>query len=179
MPKAKPVPPAEQVQWLRDHMNYDGERCLRWPFTYDQNVGRGRVVYNGEPWWAHRLMCTFVNGPAPIDKPQSAHSCGNGHMGCVHPKHLSWSSQSDNHKDRRKHGTAATNRWGNLGKLTREQIDAIRAAKGQETQLETARRFNISHANVRYWQGSTHYPHEPSMRPDAIKRRERNAARRA
>jgi len=93
-------------------------------------------------------------------------------MGCVHPKHLSWSDQSSNHLDRRRHGTAATNKWGNIGKLSREQIDQIRGAKGTETQMATARRFGISHANVRYWQKSTHYPKPPSTAPYAVKRRQ-------
>jgi len=69
MKRRKLVPPAEQAQWLRDHMNYDSERCLRWPFGYDSDVGRGIVFYEDTKWWAHRLMCTFVNGPAPDDKP--------------------------------------------------------------------------------------------------------------
>lgn len=152
MRRTKIPPPAEQVQWLRDHMNYDSERCLRWPFSYDKDVGRGKLLYDGESWWAHRLMCVFVNGSPPADKPQSAHSCGNGHMGCVHPKHLSWSDQSSNHLERRKHGTAKTG-IGSRAKLTEAQIAEIRALKGQQTQMETARQFGISHANVRYWQG--------------------------
>lgn len=171
MRRTKLPSPAEQVQWLRDRMNYDSDRCLRWPFSYDKDVGRGKLLYEGESWWAHRLMCLFVNGPPPEDKPQSAHSCGNGHMGCVHPRHLSWSDQSGNHLERRKHGTATTNRHGYLGKLTDEQIDQIRALKGKQTQMATARQFNISHANVRYWQGSTHYPKKPSWDPRNIKRR--------
>lgn len=168
----------EAYLWLDAHRNFTGEQCLRWPFSYDKGVGRGRLGWNGKMYWAHRLMCELVNGPAPDGKPQVAHSCGNGHMGCVNPRHLSWSDQSENHYERRRHGTAATNKWGNLGKLTRDQIDQIRAAKGKEPQMTTAKRFNISHANVRYWQKSTHYPHEPSMRPEAVKRRMANAARR-
>lgn len=153
MRRARTVPSAEQVQWLRDHMDHHSEQCLRWPFNYDGNVGRGRVFYQDANWWAHRLMCTLVNGPAPEDKPQTAHSCGNGHMGCVNPRHLSWSDQSENHKDRRRHGTARTNPFGGRSRLTIEQIEAIRALKGKQPQMATARQFGISHANVRYWQG--------------------------
>lgn len=152
-------------------MSYDSDRCLRWPFSYDKDVGRGRILYESASWWAHRLMCVFVNGPAPDDKPQASHSCGNGHMGCVSPKHLSWASQSENQQDRRKHGTAVTSIWGRLGKLTQEQVDEIRALKGKQTQMETARQFNISHANVRYWQNSTHPMAGPGKSPGALKRK--------
>lgn len=162
---------AEQFQWLRDHMEHDDARCLRWPFVYDDGVGRGRILYEGKNWWAHRLMCTLVNGPAPEDKPQSAHSCGNGHMGCVHPKHLSWATQSENHKDRRKHGTAATNRYGPRTRLTDEQVAQIRALKGRQTQMQTAREFGISHASVRRWQATNHEPARPGVSYDALRRR--------
>lgn len=159
------------ILWIRAHLNYRGDDCLTWPFSRDSGVGRGRVGYLGKQYWAHRLVCELAHGPAPVDKPQVAHSCGNGHMGCVNPRHLSWSTQSENHRDRRRHGTATTNHHGYLGKLTDEQIDRIRALKGKQTQMETARQFNISHANVRYWQASTHYPKKPSWEPHNIKRR--------
>ncbi len=164
---------AEQLQWLRDHMNHDDPRCLRWPFGYDDGVGRGRMLYEGKSSWAHRVMCTLVNGPAPEDKPQSAHSCGNGHMGCVHPKHLSWATQSENHKDRRKHGTAATNKYGSRTRLTLEQIAQIRALKGRQPQMQTAREFGISHACVRRWQATTHEPAKPGTSYEALRRRQK------
>lgn len=181
MAKTKPGPRGNghAYQWLVAHLDHASQQCLRWPFSYDGGVGRGRLGWKGKSYWAHRLMCELAHGPAPEDKPQVAHSCGNGHMGCVNPLHLSWSDQAENHRDRRKHGTAATNRWGNAGKITREQIDGIRAAKGVETQMATAARFGISHANVRYWQGSTHYPRELSTDPATVRRRERAAAQRA
>lgn len=152
-------------------MTYQGNQCLRWPFSYDQGVGRGRLLFEGKSQWAHRVMCILAHGHPPEDKPQTAHSCGNGHMGCVNPKHLSWASQSENHLDRRKHGTHITSRFGSRSPLTPQQVAEIRAAKGRETQMATAKRFKISHANVRRWQGTTHEPAAPSTSPAAIKRR--------
>lgn len=140
------------IKWIKAHLDYQGDDCLPWPFAKDSHVGRGMLGWNGKHYWAHRLMCILAHGEPPADKPQTAHSCGNGHLGCVNPRHLSWSNQSDNHKDRRKHGTAKTG-IGNRSRLTAEQVAKIRALKGKQPQLETARQFGISHANVRYWQG--------------------------
>lgn len=162
--------------WLLGHVNYRGDDCLRWPFSVDTALGRGRLGYLGKNYWAHRLMCELAHGPAPLGKPQVRHSCGRGHERCVNPKHLSWASQSENHLDRRRHGTAATSRYGSRSPLTREQIAEIRASKGRETQMATAKRFGISHANVRRWQGTTHEPAPPGTSPSAIKRRNLRAA---
>lgn len=71
-------------KWIRDHADYQSDECLPWPFAIDANVGRGRISFHvdGEllGCWAHRVMCEYVKGPAPADKPQTAHSCGNGHL---------------------------------------------------------------------------------------------------
>lgn len=62
-------------QWVRDHLTYEGNQCLRWPFSYDGGVGRGRLGWNGKSYWAHRLMCELAHGSAPEGKDQVAHSC--------------------------------------------------------------------------------------------------------
>lgn len=144
------------AQWIRDHAAYAGDDCIPWPFAKDNNVGRGRISIKrngiGDSYWAHRVMCEYVIGPAPTPVHQAAHECGHGHLACMNWKHLGWKTQSENQLDRRRHGTAKTG-IGSRAKLTATQIAQIRALKGQQTQMETARQFNISHANVRYWQG--------------------------
>lgn len=165
----------EAARWLLGHINYRGNDCLRWPFAIDLALGRGRLGYKGKNYWAHRLMCELAHGPAPLGKPQVRHSCGKGHERCVNPKHLSWCSQSENHLDRRKHGTAVTTRYGSRSPLTREQIYEIRALKGKETQMTTAKRFGISHANVRRWQSTTHEPAPPGTSQRTIQRRNQMA----
>lgn len=163
-------------KWIEAHLSYAGDDCLPWPFSKDGYVGRGRLGYNGRMYWAHRLMCQLAHGQATDDKPQVRHSCGNGHKGCCNPRHLSWASQSENHLDRRKHGTAVTTRYGSRSPLTPEQIREIRAAKGREPQLVTANRFGISHANVRRWQSTTHEPAAPGTSAAALRRRQRKQA---
>jgi hypothetical protein len=135
-------------QWLQDHLEYDGDYCLIWPFYRNPN-GYGMLGHNGEHYWAHRLMCELVHGPAPTPDHEAAHACGNGAIGCAHPKHLSWKTRSENLLDCREHGTHARNIHGNHGRLTYEQVQQIRDLKGKKTQAEIAAIFGIHEPSVR------------------------------
>ena len=138
------------VLWIKAHLDYQGDDCLPWPYTLDPFYGRGRCSYNGKLYWAHRLMCEFVHGEAPEDRPQAAHSCGNGHLGCCNPKHLSWKSNSENQRDRRAHGRPE----GAIGRRTRlddDQIRAIQEAKGKVSQIALADQFGVKRGTIEYW----------------------------
>lgn len=141
--------------WLVARLNQPDGECLIWPF-YRSPQGRGMVSYNGERWYAARLMCQLVHGEPPTPEHQAAHSCGNGHGGCVHPGHLSWKTQSENSLDCRQHGTSSRHNSGSGGKLTFEQAEAIRALKGIETAFVVAGRYGV-HFNTIYmiWGGHT------------------------
>lgn len=160
------------AKWLGEHIGYRGEKCLIWPFSKDAYYGRGRLGLNGEILWAHRAMCQLVHGPAPSDKHQSAHTCGNGHRGCVNPNHLAWKTNSENQRDRRKHGTHLGSK-GSRTPLTRAQIADIRASKGKESQLKTAARLGIKRGTVEYWQSHDREPKPPGTSRMSIWRRER------
>jgi DNA-binding CsgD family transcriptional regulator len=135
-------------QWLQDHLDYDGNYCLIWPFYRNPN-GYGQMGHNGESHWAHRLMCELVNGPPPTPEHDAAHSCGNGAGGCAHPKHLSWKTKTGNLLDCREHGTQARNVHGNAGRLSPDQVQQIRDLKGKKTQAEIALIFGIHEPSVR------------------------------
>lgn len=140
------------VKWLRDHVGYQGDDCLQWPFCREGRVGRGLLGYNGRQWWAHRLMCKFAHGEPPTPKHQAAHSCGKGHYGCVNPRHLSWKTNSENQIDRRKNGSMLRNQHGNRGGLTKEQVDRIHSLRREGvTQVEIGRRLGVSLGCVQYW----------------------------
>lgn len=139
-----------QHRWLIEHIGHQGDECLLWPFKCDPVWGRARIMLDGRLQWAHRVMCAFVKGPPPVDKPQALHSCGNGHLGCVNPNHLSWGTNSENAIDRRRHGR----REGSIGprtRLTLSQIAEIKA--GRESQLALAAKFNVSRSCIQWWQG--------------------------
>jgi hypothetical protein len=80
-------------KWLEDHVGYDKDDCLIWPFSSTR--GYGHFKCNGVRSYAHRYMCTLVHGEPPSDEHQASHSCGKGHQKCVSPRHLSWKTQSE------------------------------------------------------------------------------------
>lgn len=135
-------------QWLLDHKDHDGDYCLIWPFNRNPN-GYGQLGYLGKSGYAHRMMCELVHGEAPSPDHEAAHSCGNGHMGCAHPKHLSWKTRSENRLDCREHGTNTRNTCGSMGRLTLDQVQEIRDLKGKKTQAEIAAIYGIHEPSVR------------------------------
>lgn len=163
----------EAFRWLRDRVDYSGDDCLIWPFAILKHVGRGYLGYNGKSYYAHRLMCILVHGEPPTPKHQAAHSCGNGHKGCVNPRHLQWQTHSENQRDRRKHGTHVTTRYGSRSPLTVAQVREIRSVRGIEPQLATAARFGISLSSVQRWQKKTTDPAPPGTSRATIARREK------
>jgi hypothetical protein len=130
-------------RWMLKHLDHDdAEFCLMWPFTRAQNgyptAGKDNAIR------PHRIMCERRHGPSPGPAHQAAHSCGQGHLGCVNPWHLNWRTPSENQIERyQQHGLKPSR------KLTPEQVDEIRAMKGRERTVDTADRFHVSEANIR------------------------------
>lgn len=136
------------VAWLRELASHQGNECVRWPFARVRN-GYGQFSYLGKLGYAHRFMCELVNGAPPSPEHHASHSCGKGRQGCVNPRHLEWKTASENHLERRRHGTAATNTWGTSGKLSADTVEAIRRLEGLTTNMELARRFDVSVDTIR------------------------------
>lgn len=136
-------PRGAPARWIAEHVNDGYGECLIWPFQRDKDGyaagSRGRPC---------RIMCEKVNGPPPSKRHVSAHSCGKGHLGCIHPKHLRWATQQENIDDKFSHGTNQAGERHNLAKLTREQVEEIRGLRGSMTQGEVAAMFSISKSNV-------------------------------
>jgi hypothetical protein len=134
-------------EWLQEHLNYPHEDwCLIWPFFRDK-YGRG-VINNDGRHYAHTQMCELANGPAPTLEHGCAHSCGNGHLGCINPNHLSWKTQADNLEDCRAHGTQPKNTVGNRGHFSPEQVAEIRRLLQTHTQLAIAHRYAVTESTI-------------------------------
>jgi len=156
------------IAFLRAHVGHTGEDCLPWPMSTDGR-GYGVLGFEGENYKAHRMMCILAHGEPPSPLHQAAHSCGNGHLGCVNPLHLSWKTPTQNMADSVAHGTARTDRGRKRVKLTVEQVQQILALKGVKSQQEVAEIFGVSWRQIGKiqrgvsWRGGQ--LHKPGFKP--------------
>lgn len=122
---------------------FTGEACLIWPFTRDQH-GYAQIRDDGKMKKVHRLVCIEVRGEPPTPKHEAAHSCGNGHLGCVNPNHLSWKTRSENQLDRAIHGTSNRGTRSRTNRLSEDDVRYIREQKGILSQKKLGDRFGVS-----------------------------------
>lgn len=142
----KKLGPAQR--WVLDvALKHEGDDCLTWPF-YRSADGYGKFDYGGRPHNASRVVCELAHGAPSDAKLVAAHSCHNGHLGCVNPKHLRWATGSENERDKELNGTS--NRGENHGgaKLTEEDVRAIRRLAAQARHKEIASMFGVSRWTV-------------------------------
>ena len=128
-------------------LQYAGEDCLVWPFARSSS-GYGHLRRNGKHVGAHRLICELANGAPPTPKHHAAHTCGNGNLGCVNPRHLTWKTSKENNADMLVHGTRARGPRNPRAYLTEEQVMAIRSLRGVERGVDLARKFGTTPQNV-------------------------------
>lgn len=118
------TPKGARSTWIREHANFLGNECLRWPFSYDPNgygaSGRGRHKIG-----AHRAMCIAVYGNPPSSSHQAAHRCGN--RWCVNPAHLRWALPSENERDKVEHGTSPRGENNSNARLRLAEVLRIKA----------------------------------------------------
>lgn len=124
-----------------------GGECLLWPYARTSNGYAW--VYNPEgSKLVSRILCEEVHGPPPSDVHEAAHSCGNGHMGCVTREHIRWASPLENAADRQGHGTQCRGEAIGTSKLTAEQVREIRQLQGSLPIDEIASRFGVTPASI-------------------------------
>jgi len=141
-PERVSTEPGAPLAFVHQHVDYDGEGCLLWPFAWS-GPGYGAIRKGNKRIAAHRLMCELAHGKPPKGA-QAAHSCGNPQ--CVHPKHLRWASIKENMHDKWKHGTIVRGERVPTNKLTEAQVLAILADdRGQRV---IARELGVSQSAV-------------------------------
>lgn len=135
-------------KWLLEHRSYPHDDwCLIWPFARHNN-GRGLGGHNGKSYRAHRMMCQLAHGEPPTPEHQAAHSCGNGHLGCANPRHLSWKTASENLMDCSIHGTHPKSRFGAKGRFDADQIAQIRELLKTHTHRAIAEMFGANETTI-------------------------------
>lgn len=87
------------MKWLQDHVDYQGDDCLIWPFGRN-GKGYGAIKFNGTMTVASRVMCILAHGQPDQPELEAAHSCGRGHEACTSPRHLRWASSQENANDK-------------------------------------------------------------------------------
>jgi hypothetical protein len=103
------TPHGSGLAWIGTVIAEDPDDCRFYPFSRDSS-GYGRIWQDARPVGAHRYVCQIVHGPPSGARKYTLHSCGNGHLGCVTPKHLRWGTKAEDAVDRRQHGREVL--WG-------------------------------------------------------------------
>lgn len=118
-----------------------------WPFAKGGN-GYPIVVIDGHNRVASRVMCELVYGDALKPDLEAAHSCGNGNLGCMNPKHLRWATKKQNSADKVGHGTCNRGEKNGHAKITESAAREIIALRGTMLQRDIAARFGICFQQV-------------------------------
>lgn len=124
----------------------DRQECVAWPFTKGAK-GYGVLKVRGKAIGAHRYVCQLVHGLPPSSKHEAAHSCGNGHLGCVNPNHLSWKTPKENAADKVRHGTDNGGTRNGRAKLSIHQVRLIRNLC-EKTNRQIAIEFGVGEATI-------------------------------
>lgn len=124
-------------RWIKDMSTHTGDECLIWPFAKDRN-GYG----------PSRKMCIAAHGEPAESILQAAHSCGNGNLGCMNPKHLRWATRKDNAGDMVDHGRSQRGGKCNMAKLTESAVKQIRVTRSSESCASLARELGVTRKTV-------------------------------
>ena len=142
------------LAWVIEQSVAETDDCIPWPFRRDEQ-GRGKLQIKGTRIIASRYMCRLVHGEPPTPKHHAAHSCGNGHVGCMNPKHLRWATPKENSADQKLHGTQQRGERYGLAKLSDANAALILSLKGSgTTQQSLADRFGVHQSTISdIWRG--------------------------
>lgn len=146
-PLAGSTAKGELTRFLEDTaLPYQGDDCLLWPYTKDRK-GYAQINRKGTRY-VHRIVCEATHGKPPSPRHEAAHECGNGHLGCVNPRHLSWKTPVENQADKVTHGTHQFGIRNTQAKLTEDDVRQIRSLKGQKSLTEIGRMFGVNFVTV-------------------------------
>lgn len=138
--------PGEPLRWVAEHASYEGDDCIVWPFEKSR-YGYGVVKHDGKRRVASRVMCEAVHGAAPAEGMDAAHSCGNGHLGCMNPTHLRWATRKQNIEDMRRHGSFIVGIL-KKSKIHPDTVVQIRSKIGIVSQTSLAKSLGLRQSEI-------------------------------
>lgn len=141
--------PSEAKTFMWDTLAYTStDECITWPYRYNRD--RPHVKHGGNRYLnVCRILCEAQYGPPKSKDHQAAHSCGNGHLGCVNPRHLSWKTPKENSDDRYLHGTDPRGERNPRAKLNRDIANEIRRRAASASVGDLAVMYDVSRSTIR------------------------------
>ena len=126
----------------------DTDVCIVWPHSLTTR-GYPQMTHPSGERYAHRAALLETVGPCP-DGMEAAHSCGN--RSCVNPRHLRWTTPSDNNYDRSRHGTMPRGEQHHRATLTdRDASDAIARYYAGESSRALGAEYGVDRATIERW----------------------------
>ena len=136
----------ERFEWITSvALRTESNDCLIWPFSRSE-MGYAVLAFEGWQGYASRHICKLAHGEPPAENMQAAHSCGNGHLGCVNPRHLRWATPRENVADKTMHGTRRFGEDHCIAKLTERDVREIRQSAMTQTAL--AAKYGVHQATI-------------------------------
>lgn len=132
------------------------DKCQPWPHSLTSR-GYPQMTHPSGERYAHRAALLETVGPAP-DGLEAAHTCGR--RDCINPKHLRWTTASENNQDKRSHGTQPrgdSHHWAVAPDSIAEQ--AIARYLSGESPAAIAADIGVSRHTVRRWGQGTSRRH--------------------
>lgn len=144
-------------KWLDETIGQETDDCITWP--YGTTKGYGHLRVEGKMEYAHRYVCIKVNGQPPTKDHEAAHSCGNGHLGCINKRHVSWKTHQQNMADKLAHGTVPFGGRSGKTKLTTDDVQEMRRLEETKSVKEIAAMFGLSYGGVYKILKADRWPH--------------------
>jgi hypothetical protein len=147
IPTRNHAPFGASQQFIETAADYKGDDCIFWPFGKN-SAGYAHINSSEGTRLVHRQICEKINGLPPTPDHKAAHSCGNGHLACIAPKHLIWKTHADNMVDMIVHRRSQLGCKNIKAKLTYEQVVEIKRLAGLFSARKRACIFGVSSSTI-------------------------------
>jgi len=125
----------------------ESDECVIWTGPRNNyGYAQGARIYGTIA--VHRQVCIEVNGDPPTSKHEAAHTCGNGNLGCINPRHLIWKTHADNMADMTVHGTSQRGEVNFNAKIRETDIPNIRLLLEHKSQNEIAKLYGVHPSSI-------------------------------